>query len=86
METTKKFDFTFSELQTIYNALQSDIKRDDETLNDLQIKRFDEMDETGEEIAKGIDEVELEAALDYNRKSKARVNNMIQTFDGIDIK
>lgn len=77
METNKNFEFNFTELQLIYNALKSDIRLEKEKLDKLEDIRF-EKDENS--TTPTTEEVAIKAYIERNEELKNKINNMIQNF------
>jgi hypothetical protein len=81
MQESKKYEFNFDELETIYNALVRDIKIDKEALLKLEITRAEKDEAEGlDESKQGFEELTIEAGIECAKKLKIRINDMIQNF------
>jgi hypothetical protein len=82
MQENKMFEFNFDELGVLYNALTVDIQRDEKRLSDYSIKRMEKIEATTEdEYVNDIHEDGLQQMIDYTKKLRSKVNEMIQNFD-----
>lgn len=77
METNKNFEFNFSELQLMYNALKSDIRVEKEKLSELEDIRLERNEDS---TTATTEEVAIQDYIKNLEKLKVKINNIVQNF------